>query len=240
MKTALLILLLAAGAFAQELKDPIRIVNAQRVNLQPLFTWWTNAAMTSATNASKPEEQRQPLPERPLRAWVRITSSELTNTGFAWIARAQIQEIPDGPVTEQIVVLRHGPFEEKKILDRAVANYNQATESRETASNIHSASLERAAAFNHRANLYSEMYYIDPHRNWNFGYAADDYYRAASRARRDANNAAQRMNQLEARRAELSKITQGRSTLTVDTFALRTAETYQGLLVLDIGLRFGR
>jgi len=240
MKTAWGLLLVITSATAQDFKDPIRTIHEQRVHLHPLFIWWTNAAALNASNASLPEAERQPLPERPLRAWVRITSTELTNTGFTWLARVDIQKTPDGPISNQLVVLRHGPFEEKKALDQAVAHYNSATESQLTASNVQSANLEREAALRSKASLYQEMYNLDPHRHYHLGLAADTYRRAAIEARHAAGVASNRVKQLEASRAELFQITQGRHTLMVDTFALRTGETYQGLPVFEMGLRYGR
>jgi hypothetical protein len=240
IKTVLPVLLLNLPVEAQDFKDPIRIVNAQRVNLYPLFHWWTNTAAINATNATLPAEQQVPQPVRPLRAWVRVISNEITNTGFAWIAQAGIQETPDGPVTNQTIVLRHGPFEEKKALDRAVGHYNQTTENLLVTSNAYVASMDRATALHQKADLYQEMYEIDPCRHLNLGHAANVYRSAAFQAQRHANQSARRINQLDEQRTEIYKLTQGRETLTVDTFALRLSETYQNLPVFEIGLLFGR
>ncbi len=236
----LMAMLLSPTVGAQDFRDPFRIVNAQRVNLYPLNYWWTNTAGLNASNAALPEEQQVPVPVRPLRDWVRLVSNEMTNTGFAWIVQAYIQETPDGPFTNQTIVLRHGPFEEKKALDRAAYQYNQATENLLVSSNTYATSMERATALNRKADLYQEMYAIDPWQHHNLGHAAATYRNAAFQAQRQANTAVRRINQLEEQRAELYQVTQGRETLTVDTFALRMKETYQNLPVFDIGLRFGR
>ncbi|GEM_PF-1776294 len=233
-------LLISATVFGQDLKDPIRLVQGQRVNLQPLFHWWTNATSIVESNKLLSEEEQIELPPRPLQAWVRIISNELTNNGFAWFARAQIQEVPYGPATNQLIVLQHGPFEEKKALDRAVQNYDRTTERLLVTSNQYVAQMERATAWNQKANLYEEMYSIDPGRHINLGRAAVVYRDAATRAQREANAAARRYNQLEDRRIEIYRFTQGRERLTVDTFALRTGGTYQNLPIYDIGLMFGR
>lgn len=238
--TAPVVLLLLNTTVAQDFTDPIRLVNEQRVSLQPLFHWWTNATTIITNNAGLPEAQRQPLPVRPLRAWVRVVSNEITNTGFAWLARAYLQETPDGPFTNQTIVLRHGPFEEKKALDRAVGTYHRATENLLVNSNEFVAQIERATVLHQKADLYQEMYQLDPDRHLNLGNAANVYRNAALQAQRRANTSARRINELNDQRVEIYKFTQGRETLTVDNFALRTGETYQGLPIYEMGLRFGR
>lgn len=225
---------------AQDLSDPIRLVRDQRVNLQPLFHWWTNATAIIETNAQLPETEQVELPPRPLSAWVRIVSNELTNNGFAWFARAHIQEVPYGPVTNQMIVLHHGPFEEKKAFDRAVQNLNRTTERLLVSSNQFVTHHERATTLHQKADLYEEMYVLDPKHHLNLGRAAMAYRDAATYAQRNANAAAQRYHQLEDRRIEIHRFTQGRDALTVDTFALRTGATYQQLPIYDIGLMFGR
>ncbi|HNQ72967.1 MAG TPA: hypothetical protein PKN95_05125 [Verrucomicrobiota bacterium] len=241
MKPILLILLLAVGGLrAQDFSDPVRLVNDHRVSLQPLFNWWTNAGAILATNAARTNVAPLPLPPRPLTAWVRVVSHQLTNTGFAWLARAAIQETPDGPFTEQLIALRHGPFEETKRFDRAVRHFQQAGDALLVASNQYVQKMEITAQFDQKANLYQEMYALDPWQHHRLGDAAVAYRQAADQAYRQALNAAQRVEQLNQQRIELHQITQGRDAMEVDTFALRTGEKYRGLPVYEMGLRFGR
>lgn len=240
MKTILLIFLSLGGAWAQDLSEPARIVNGQRVNLQPLFHWWTNVTAIVATNASRTNGDLVAIPPRPLKAWVRIASNQLTNSGFAWMANAYIQEIPDGPVTNQWVVLRHGPFEEKKRFDQVVNDYKATTTNLLVASNTYVKNAEKTAAFDQKAELYQEMYEIDPWQHYRLGYAADAYRQAANQTGEKAATAARQMEHFDAKRAELQKITQDKESLEVDTFALRMAERYRGLPVYDMGFRFGR
>ena len=53
---------------------PARVINAQRVNLIPLFTWWQQAESIGQRNSAKKETDQQPIPDRPMKAWVRIIS----------------------------------------------------------------------------------------------------------------------------------------------------------------------
>jgi hypothetical protein len=240
MKVILLIFLFVGGAWAQDLSDPARMVNGQRVNLQPLFHWWTNTTALNATNATRTNGNQVAVPPRPLTAWVRVASNQLTNTGFVWLAHAYIQETPDGPVTNQLIVLRHGPFEEKKRFDQVVNDYKMTSTNLLVASNSYVKNAEKTAAFDQKADLYLEMYEIDPWQHYRLGYAADAYRQAANQTQQKATTAARQMEQFDAKRAELQKITQDRETLEVDSFALRTTERYRGLPVYDMGLRFGR
>jgi hypothetical protein len=240
MKTFIFVLLLAIGAVAQDFSDPTRLVNDQRVNLQPLFQWWSNAVALASTNAGQTNGEMPALPPRPLSAWVRLVSNELTNTGFAWIARVHLQTSPDAPFEEKLVMLRHGPFEEKKRFDLAVTNYAQATESLQVASNAYVAKADRAAALSRKADQYQEMYAFNPWQHWRLGDAADAYREAAIVAHNEAVAIARRMNQLENQRVEQQKTIQGRDMLVVDSFAMPTGETYRGLPVYEMGLRFGR
>lgn len=241
MKPILFILLLSASWLgAQDLSDPVRLVNDHRVNLQPLFHWWTNASAISATNTARTNAEPVSLPPRPLAAWVRVVSNQLTNTGFAWLAHAAIQEIPGGPFTNQVIVLRHGPFEEKKRFDRAAQDFQQAGDALLVASNQYVQSMEITTEFDQKANLYQEMYALDPWQHSRLGDVAAAYRQSADKAYRQALNASQRVEQLNQQRVELHQITQGRDNLEVDTFALRTREQYRGLPVYEMGLRFGR
>ncbi len=239
MKTIALLLLLSLPAFSQDLGDPVRTVGVTRVYLQPLFTWWTNAAAIVETNKNLSLKKKLPLPERPMKHWVRLTTeSGLTNNGFAWFAKVRLQEIPGGPTTNKLVVLRHGPFEEKKQFDQTVSQYKKVSAAQAHTSQVSESQSERAAQLNQRANLYSDMGNIAPRSG--FRTAAADYRQAARQADHAAGEAMIRSQILAHEQEQLAKATQGRSTLKVDTFAMFTGEIYQGLPVYEFGLLFGR
>jgi hypothetical protein len=241
MKTILLLMLnfwLIGTALAQEMTEPNRVVGVRAVSLQPLFDWWTQAAALSASNHALPKEEQVPLPDRPLKHWVRLTALAVTNTGFAHLATVQIQHVPNGLQTNQTVVLRHGPFVEKKKVDDAAQETAELVKSQKYQLEQAEYYDSRAEALRARAYLYHEMYAAGG--SYVHSRLADDYYAAAARARRQANLARERASNMEARLLQLDKITHGQTTFVIDNFAMATGETYQGLPVYSLGLRFGR
>jgi hypothetical protein len=229
---------LVGTAVAQEMTEPNRVVGIRAVSLQPLFDWWTQVASLSASNASLPPEERLPIPDRPLKHWVRLTTLAVTNTGFAHLATVQIQHVPDGLQTNQTVVLRHGPFVEKKKVDDAAQETADLVKSQKYQLEQAEYYESRAEALKARAYLYHEMYAAGG--SYVHSRLADDYYAAAARARRQANLARDRASNIESRLLHLDKITQGQTTFVIDNFAMATGEIYQGLPVYSLGLRYGR
>jgi hypothetical protein len=241
MKTILTILICAVVITtpAQDMNDEFRTVSARRISLKPVFSWWTNATAIIATNKSLPIKKKIPLPERPLKHWVRVTTDgAITNNGFAWFARVSVQEKPDDTEKFQWVVLRHGPFEEKKKLDSAVAAFDDATSAREYQTRSANNHRERADYLATKRDVYQNFANHVP--GYGFGADAAHYRKQARIAQNNADAAQSRADFQAARQGQLFKITQGRSILKVDTFAMPTGEKYKGLLVYEFGLPFGR
>jgi hypothetical protein len=229
---------LVVTAMAQEMTEPNRVVGVRAVSLQPLFDWWTQAASLIASNSALPKEEQTPIPDRPLKHWVRLTTLAVTNTGFAHLATVQIQHVPDGLQTNQTVVLRHGPFVEKKKVDDAAQETAELVKSQKYQMDQAEYYESRAEALKTRAYLYHEMYAAGG--SYVHSRLADDYYAAAARATHQANLARDRANNMELRLLQLDKITLGRPTFVIDNFAMATGEMYQGLPVYSLGLRYGR
>jgi hypothetical protein len=241
MKTLPLLTLsfwLVGTVMSQEMTEPNRVVGVRAVSLQPLFDWWIHAASLITSNSTLPKEEQTPIPDRPLKHWVRLTTLAVTNTGFAQLATVQIQHVPDGLQTNQTVVLRHGPFVEKKKVDDAAQETADLVKSQKYQLEQAEYYESRAKALKARAYLYHEMYAAGG--SYVHSRLADDYYAAAARATRQANLARDRASNMEARLLQLDKITQGQTTFVIDNFAMATGEMYQGLPVYSLGLRFGR
>jgi hypothetical protein len=229
---------LLGTALAQEMTDPHRVVGVRAVSLQPLFDWWTHAASLSASNRNLLPEDQLPIPDRPLKHWVRLTTLAVTNTGFAHLATVQIQHVPEGRQTNQTVVLRHGPFVEKKKVDDAAQETAELVKAQQYQLEQAEYYESRSQALRARAYLYHEIFAAGGSHV--HSRLADDYYAAAARATRQANLARDRVANLESRLLQLDKITLGRTTFVIDNFAMATGEMYQGLPVYSLGLRYGR
>lgn len=219
---------------AQDMREPQRVVNSKRANLQPLFTWWTNAGTITKSNLALSAKKKIPVPQRVMPAWIRITTSEITNTGRYWIGTAQVQDSPGSRATNQIIALLNGPFAEKKKVDAAAARLEQSSKSRASQNDWASFNTDRASVASQRASQYQEIRNAGGGRS--FGNLANDYSAAARNARADAAVNERRAANLASEIEQLRKITKGRRTMTVDTFALRTGELYAGLPVYDMGL----
>jgi hypothetical protein len=226
------------NVIAQELTEPTRIVGGRPVSLQPLFHWWTNTTAIMASNSTRTVEEQIPVPDRPLKHWVRLVTAHVTNNGFANFADVEIQHVPNGPVSRHTVVLQHGPFEEKKRVDAAAQEYANLGPARNAELERAETYAARAQAQQDRARLYHEIFAAGGSHV--HARLADDYYAAAARSRRQANLARERAENMISRLHHLEKITGGDAAFIVDNFAMATGEMYRALPVYSLGLRFGR
>src|SRR5947208_12843303 len=102
--------MLPCAIYSSSLKDPRRMVNAQTVDLAPLFRWWTNHDG-----------------ERPLSAWVRVTGTVVGTNTWGWLLLAHVQEPPNreqGPAKrdEQTrILLRNPPMEDCAEFQRLIS-----------------------------------------------------------------------------------------------------------------------
>jgi hypothetical protein len=239
MKTILVVLSLTITAAAQDLSEPQRSVAARPVNLTPLFQWWTNATAIVATNAELPIKKKLPLPERPLKHWVRITTQgPITNNGFAWFAEIRVQEIPGGPSVNKTVVLRSGPFEEKKQFDSTVAQLDNTIAAKRSAQAAQRAHENRADTLFAQAD--ASHFVGNVFSDGNYHSQARSLAQQSRAASAQAAQAGQRAANLDRQRAELLQATRGRRTLALDNFAMNSGLKYNGLEVYEIGLRYGR
>jgi hypothetical protein len=68
-----LVFLAAGQAQANPIKSPKRLIEAQPVDLTPLFKWWANHSGT-----------------RPMTAWVHITGTVVATNSFGWVVDATV------------------------------------------------------------------------------------------------------------------------------------------------------
>jgi hypothetical protein len=68
-----LVLLAAGQALASPVKFPRRLIDAQPVDLTPLFKWWTNHSGA-----------------RPMTAWVHITGTVIATNAYGWVVNATV------------------------------------------------------------------------------------------------------------------------------------------------------
>jgi hypothetical protein len=226
------------SASAQTFSDPARVINNQRVDLQPLINWWTNVVSVEKQNRRLKKDQRLPVPERPLTSWVRVTTDRITNSGLVWIAEVQIQETPEGKTEKQTVVIKHAPLAGKQQFDSAVVGQREAADAQSHAEAVKEYQSDRASQAASYRNSYNEMHTVAP--SFGFHDQATQYGKVADDAKRQAKSAEQRAESARCEQARLGAITQGRTKFHLDTFALKTGELYNGIPVYDLGLAFGR
>lgn len=235
----LLFALFASAATAQNFSIPVRYFNGRPVTVQPVFAWWTNAEALNLKNKRLSKTKQVALPERVMPAWVRISSTEITNVGGGlWVARAGVQEAPGGPVKTLVVSLRHGPFVEIAKFQTAARDWAAATAARSGAYSSFTGALENKAAAHRSASFYSELNMVAPRSG--FQTASRSYSRSAAASKWEAEQASRRMASLDAVRGRADDILKGRTVFLLEDFALRTGEVYAGLPVFDLGLPIGR
>jgi hypothetical protein len=242
MKTALLLIvaaLLCGQLSAQDYSQPIRIINGQRISIQPLLAWWkTTEALVASNRVAKPAD-RQPLPPRVFPGWARITSTEMTNDGHMMIVRARILHSPNEMwPTNETVALRHAPIETKKKHDATIAALKETEGQQANAASRAETARANANFYSDRANQYGEMTsYTGSHGLAN---AAAANSQAAANEHRRAEVASAQGAALGNRAEQLRQQTDGGRPFTLDDFALRTTEKYKGMTIFELGHPFGK
>lgn len=207
---------------------PARVINAQRVNLIPLFTWWQQAESIGQRNSGKKKADQQPIPDRPMKAWVRIISvikSETTGTG--WEVEAEVHESPAKKSNARIF-LKHPPQVDKARVESLVAEIAQLESSANSSRSSFENATDAYARYNER-RIDGETQRIREVNGRRAGQAARSQARHSTRLG-DLNA------QLSQARDELKGLPNTGSQYKLDTFVMRTGETFRGLPVYDMGL----
>ena len=249
MKILFICLLLGAAlssvrAETNPYRYPVRVVNDGRVNLLPLFTWWSNAthvANLDEKNASlkEPTNAVNVLATRPLSRWVRIKADKWQPSTLGWTMEANVERSP-GLSMNMTIVLKHPPMADKARFDSLVARRDwlvgydkQQTQVAGAKRNNAHALGASSTSYKHVANAGVHGYYKDSLRG-----SADEQWNALLRAsqesklpsRRAVNTTTEREN-VNRRLAEFNM----GSGYEIDLFALFTGQYQNGMPVLDLG-----
>lgn len=240
LKLAFWLLVFTAATHAAE-PWTRRVFDANVVQLDPLIAWWTNAEAILSANKKLPEEKQQPLPPRPLSAWVRLRISSAPENAIngvsSWRIMATLRTRPDEATTQKIV-LRHAPEKLRVNFNALLARLAAAERSKET--NADEGAAERDQAFAHKMRGY-DLAIAQPYalKNSKTGTPADREFAQANALNRAASSVAIAKRDAEMEiwfvKDELARLSESQAVFTFETFALRTGETYAGLPVYDLG-----
>ena len=240
MKLLLFLLLTAAPALAQTEQWPARAFGSQAVRLEPLAAWWAEAAAISAANKARPKAKQQPLPPRPMPAWVRITikaGRDLPDAqSTSWNIQAEISEIPGQPRVEAIY-LRHAPAKRRQHFYDLLDNIAAAERRQGSAAARADALASGALTYSERASIYGGL----QTRSGNAAAQRSDNLASQGRtgAGRETGNAVRAMQDAAQLRKEAASLSDSPHEFVLETFALRTAEVHKLRTVYDLGLIIG-
>jgi len=236
MLASVILGLCVASAFGQ-FQNPARIINRQKVDIAPLFSWWTNAETIVRLNDLRPSKKdRKELPPRPLAAWVRVSGVCSNGNQHGWILHARINPQP-GSNYSDVIFLRNPPEARRRQLEAAAARLERVEGQLGNAQDRERYSSAVSSAHSDRGQLFDEIGNAAPGNNTGFRNAADAHYARANEASRRARAADREAEALSREKQSLLETTKGWKTFLFDDFALRTTETYKGLPVFDVGAR---
>lgn len=230
-KTIGLLLIVGFSAHAADFcfDEPLRVVNSQRVSLQPLFSWWADVKPDIAWNNENPRKPKRELPPRPLARWVRITAIPEQTPPAGWEIEVSLQTSPDPRCARQErIFLRHPPQAQKRRVEQLIAQVRELDAATTQAYSSTVSETERAETYRLRA-MDAEtrrINQVNSERSRQHRLSGE-----ALQARAQTSAAA-----LAAARAELAKLPHDGSRFVLDTFAVFTGEVVRGLPVFDMGM----
>lgn len=229
-------MIVAASARAQ-FDNPVRVINRQKVDISPLFSWWTNTEAIIKTNARiYSRKDKLPLPKRPLAAWSRVSGVCSNGNQFGWILHARISPQP-GSNYSAAIFLRNPPENKRRELEAAAVRLEKVSKQLDNANASADYNREVASAHSQRGQLYNDIANLDPAGNRSFRDGANAHYQQSNEASRQARAAELRAENLSREQSALMQTTKGWKVFHFEDFAMRTAETYNGLPVYDVGAR---
>lgn len=233
-------------------RHPQRIATNQRIDLTPLFTWWTNAQdrfdPTWQTNKDRTSVSPYIISDlnpaaRPLKSWVRIKGTVQGPRSYGWLIDA---EVYDGPKNSNhlAIVLIHPPAQEKKNCEVWTAQYLQATHAKTSAENRIEYNRDEAEDHRDKANFfYSLANSVSDHTiHDDFTASGNGHMKVAASADARVANAVNDHHDASAvvrdLYPKLAALPPGEE-YTVDWFAKYTGKTPDGLPIYDCGTVIG-
>jgi hypothetical protein len=234
-RTFILFALCPLLCMADPFHQPKRNFNGRIADLEPVFDWWRAAEAFLA----KPKEWQQanPLPPRPMPAWVRITVVEVLpeSRAVGWVVNARIEEQPGSNYTAKVFILNPPDAQYRRWLALTM----QIEEGRaysQHLSAVASSLRGKGDDLNQSGHRLNEVGQASGNRRLQD--AAQARYRQAIQNSRQAasaqRNASLASANVEAAFEELRKMGLS-NTYTLDVFALRNGRLQAGLPVYDLG-----
>ena len=218
------------------LRYPQRMISSTQVDLRGLMAWWTNAQALQLRPTIKTNTQPV-LPPRPLSSWVRVKGSICSEGMMGWIVEADIEEQP-GASAHSRILLVHPPKEEKQKFDRLKAESKQDQETQASANTAADANQEivdeassKAAALDTISSASPLLTYLVQGDELGYSRAAGN---ASDRKKIMVTKSTASSEAASEADHELEEMPPGEQ-YTVDFFALRMAQEYQGLSIYDLG-----
>ncbi len=224
------------------LRNPARVLESKRIDLSPLFAWWTaNAGKTP------PPAGTTNLPPRPLSAWVRVNGLKVEDASTGWVLMATLESRPGLPSAPVKIVLGHPPVVEAARLKSLLAQKQRSEIASDQAAAAAARSGNAASNAASMGELAGKMARLSPDGSRLQGHYSDQAYGYRSAARRNDANAANAASEQETHEADLKAINEAIAAIPteptteglvyrVDAFALATGRTFRGLPVYDIGM----
>jgi hypothetical protein len=242
MKTFRLLAFLCLGVFSSDmacanpLRFPQRLIDNRRVDIRPLFQWWSNDTMRNAMVTNTIEDtvivtNKYP---RPLTAWHRIMGTNTVTDAYGWIVNGTF-EVNPGEWEPLTFVLRHPPTSDAAKQQNLVRRLAGIASERVSANYTYTNSSALAEHHSKRTVLIR-----DPGSD--LIWFSRDHERLIARHRRNAGNAAEKLRQLDVEEKQVNhQLTRYIRTdyYTIDFFALHTGLSYKGLPVYDLGMLIG-
>ena len=197
---------------ANPIKDPKRVVNAQTVDLKPLFTWWKHHGS-----------------ERPLTSWVHLTAKVVGTNAWGWIVQAQLDESASNKNRKhqqgdnEKIILKNPPTQEYS----AFLNFQ---------AQLRTLNAEHSLLSNQETRAKNRAKEVTPGRRGTRGRATIAQSRQAKQAEDEAKNQLKTVDkQIAAVKKQLAEFPNA-DHYTIDCFALDTDQEHGGLPVYDQGM----
>jgi hypothetical protein len=138
---------------AMSFRNPDRLIGGSRINLRPLFTWWTNAVQVNRDSPNAEFGRRVPkevammdamMAQRPLTSWSQVIGSKVAERASGWIVSATVCSWP-GKGQSMKIFLKHPPIPEERQVLALQRERKDLRDRRDqiTGGNVHRAELRR-------------------------------------------------------------------------------------------------
>ena len=210
---------------------PHRLIENSRIDLSPLFTWWTNV------QTLRKDQPQGSVPPRPWVRWVKLAGTNVGTVSLGSVVEGEIEEFP-GKANPAKIVLRHPPGEEQRFeqLKAASADLLAFREHARITSDMFKSSANR---YGQKASVLDTVRYADPSLNRRLQPRALDYGHRASAEIDRSHAASHAMSNADVERSlideELETIPHSGNTYRLEFFIYRTGQTFHGMPVYDLG-----